>query len=195
MATEVEQKARAIRAFHERFLGSDAEAVAVRKQLDRLYPTLATAESPTFRDQEPEELEGWLADMAEVMTTSEPLRSAPESVRTVPAFVLTEDYVGGTKATGLEWQSIFGPFEFDEVNGPEGILGDMKASGDAPPGVFMIGENVFVDTAGELGDRSRGAVYRAIGFAIEDGEKIAPSVSAFLAACDPTAGSGESDAD
>ena len=57
-----------------------------------------------------------------------------------------------------------------------------EAAGEAPEGVFQIGQDLFVDTQGELAPKKRGAVVTAIGHAIEDATVLAPSLAAFLAA-------------
>lgn len=176
-------KAARVRAFHAMFQGSDAESLAVRTGLARLFPNLAAGNQHSFDDDAYEDVDEALTDLADLVRSSEVFEAAPPALRELATFMIYEDYVNGSKATNLESQSLYGVHDFDEINGPEGILGDLKANGGAPAGVFCIGENVFVDTRGEIGSRTPGAVYTTFGFDLDGVEPVAPSVSAFLARC------------
>jgi hypothetical protein len=180
-----DMRAEQVRAFQESFRGADDASAAVRVQLARLFPKRASGVLPSAVDESPEEVEERLRDLGELVRDSDVLGAVPAALRELATFMISEDYVAGTRATGMENQSLYGVYDFDEVNGPDGILGAMKDSGDAPAGVFCIGENVFVDTRGEIGSRDPGAVYKAYGFALDGAEPCAPSLAAFLEKCGP----------
>lgn len=178
-----DDKAARVRGFHTMFQGEDNESLAVRAELARLFPRIAKGTLRTFEDDTLEDIDDTLTDLTELVRSSETFEAAPPALRELATFLIYEDYVNGTQATKMENQSLYGVFDFDEINGPEGILGDMKVNGHAPAGVFCIGENVFVDTRGEIGSRAPGAVYKTYSFDLDGVEPIAPSVSAFLARC------------
>lgn len=176
-------KAKRVKDYYATFRSDDPEALAVRAELERLFPRRAAGTPGHLEDYSYEEQETYLGETAGLVRFSDPLDESPPGVRTLVTFMMTEDVVDGTKVTKMERQSLFGVYDFDELNGPEGIVGDAKARGAFPLGVFCIGENVFVDTKGEIGAQTPGAVYKAYGFALAGAELIAPSVSAFLAKC------------
>jgi hypothetical protein len=176
-------KAKRVKDFHKTFRTDDAEAVAVRAELERLFPLRAAGTPRYLESYSYEEQETYLGETAGLVRFSDPLDAAPAAVRELVTFMIAEDVVDGTKATKMEKQSLFGVYDFDELNGPEGIVGDAKARGAFPVGVFCIGENVFVDASGEIGSTTPGAVYKAYGFELAGAELLAPSVSAFLAKC------------
>jgi len=177
-----------VRAFQQRFSGNDASSIAVRTELARLFPARASGKLPGEDRRDGDEMQELLDVLARCVETSDVFGAAPPAIRELATFMVFEDYVNGTGATRMQNQSLYGVDDFDELNGPEGILGAMKESGDAPAGVFCIGENVFVDTGGDLGARKPGAVYSVIGFALDSVDApCAPTLDAFLARCQPSA--------
>lgn len=172
-----------VRAFQSKFAANDPATQRVRAALSRLFEERAAGRLPGDRGAEADDARASaeLIDQLEELAGRGPLadESLPASARALPTFMIFEDYV---TFDGRRF-SLYGVDDFDEMNGEEGLVGSFKARGTFPLGVFALGQDLFIDTRGEV-QSTPGAILKAIGGAVEHGKVLAPSLPDFLECCE-----------
>lgn len=146
------------------------ESVAIRAELDRLFPDAASA---TERRRLLAQLQGAPLTL---------LGAAPESVRSlILGMGLGGDYVH-VPSSGDASTFLFGLEDFERANGPAGLIGSCVRRGLLPPGVLEIGSHLLVDPHGAMPAGIRGAVYRVPPGAVIDvtTRPLASSIGALL---------------